>query len=67
MIEVTLNGEVTKVEDGLKLDQLLESLDLPSTRIAVERNRRVVPRASFSTEPIESGDILEVVTFVGGG
>ncbi len=67
MIPITLNGEQRNVEDGLCLDQLLERLGLPSARIAVERNRRVVPRAGFSTEPIEPGDVLEVVTFVGGG
>jgi len=35
--------------------------------VAVERNRRVVPRAEQARETLADGDDLEVVTFVGGG
>src|SRR6185295_8753031 len=35
--------------------------------VAVERNRRIVPRADWESVSVSSGDELEVVHFVGGG
>ena len=67
LIPITLNGSTRRVEPGLSLGQLLERLELPTSRVAVERNRRVVPRDRFTAEPIEAGDELEIVTLVGGG
>ncbi|PYQ55785.1 MAG: thiamine biosynthesis protein ThiS [Acidobacteria bacterium] len=35
--------------------------------VAVEHNRRVVPRAEHASVRLNHGDTLEIVTFVGGG
>ncbi|MFQ5700577.1 MAG: sulfur carrier protein ThiS [Acidobacteriota bacterium] len=67
LIEVIVNGEPRSVEAGIDLEQLLLRLELPPARVAVERNRRVVPRGRFSGEPVRDGDRLEIVTLVGGG
>lgn len=67
MITITLNGARRDVEDGLTLETLLARLELPAGRVAVERNRRIVPRSRYATEPVEPEDRLEIVTLVGGG
>ena len=67
MIEIVLNGQKRELEPGLTLEALLARLELPAGRVAVERNKQVVPRARFATEPVEPGDRLEIVTLVGGG
>lgn len=67
MIEIVLNGETRGIDPGLTLERLLTKLELPLTRVAVERNRQVVPRARYASEPVEAGDRLEIVTLVGGG
>jgi len=36
-------------------------------RVAVERNREILPKASYDSTSLEEGDELEVVEFVGGG
>jgi sulfur carrier protein len=46
---------------------LLAELGAAGPRVAVERNRRIVPRAEHGAEKLAEGDRLEVVTFVGGG
>ena len=66
-MNLIVNGEEQSVPDGLTVVQLLERLDLPGTRVAVERNRTIVPRTEFSQVHLEDGDRLEVVHFVGGG
>jgi thiamine biosynthesis protein ThiS len=47
--------------------ELLRRLELDRARVAVEHNRRVVPRAEHDTLRLNHGDRLEIVTFVGGG
>ncbi|HEX4996645.1 MAG TPA: sulfur carrier protein ThiS [Terriglobia bacterium] len=66
-MEIRLNGETRTVPDALRLDQLLQYLDLPLDRVAVERNRRIVPKSDWPTVAVATGDELEVVHFVGGG
>jgi thiamine biosynthesis protein ThiS len=66
-LAVTVNGMATECPPGFSVDQLLLRLQLPLDRIAVERNRRIVPRDQRASVEVEEGDVFEVVTFVGGG
>ncbi len=67
MITIHLNGEAREVPDGLSVVALLDWLKLPPDRVAIERNREIVPRDSWGQTPVKLGDRLEVVQFVGGG
>jgi thiazole synthase len=66
-IEIRLNGEAREIPAPSSIAQLLEHFDLPKDHVAVERNRRIVPKQKWETVPLEQGDELEVVHFVGGG
>jgi thiazole synthase len=69
-IAITVNGEPRALPspDGPPtVATLLAALGLEGQRVAVERNREVVPRARHAQEALEDGDVLEVVSFVGGG
>src|ERR1044071_3173257 len=66
-IEIRLNGEVRELPASLNIAQLLEHFDLPKDRVAVERNRAIVPRLQWDRVAVGNGDELEVVHFVGGG
>jgi len=66
-MRITLNGEVREVPDEATVRDVLGQLGLPSDRVAVERNRELVPRASHAATRVAEGDALEVVTLVGGG
>ena len=67
MITIHLNGEPREVPDGLSVSSLLEWLKFPADRVAVERNREIVPRSRWGETPLAAGDRMEVVHFVGGG
>ena len=62
-----LNGEQHEVSAGDTIAVLVASLGLSSEQVAVERNRRLVPRAQHGSIVLEEGDAIEVVTLVGGG
>jgi thiamine biosynthesis protein ThiS len=66
-IQVSVNGEAVQVPAGSSLRDLLQTLELDRARVAVEHNRRVVPRAEHAGLRLNHGDRLEIVTFVGGG
>jgi sulfur carrier protein len=66
-VEVEVNGERRAVPQGITVKELLVTLGLGDTLVAVERNEAVVPRAEHASTTITAGDRLEVVHFVGGG
>ena len=66
-MRVHVNGEEREVSDGLSLVELLDSLKVDRTRVAVEVNAEVVRRARHAEVKLAGGDRIEIVTFVGGG
>ena len=66
-IEIRLNGEAQTLPASCSVTELLDFLGLPKERIAVERNRSIVPKAVWERVVVVAGDELEVVHFVGGG
>lgn len=66
-MQIMLNGEAREVPEGLTVRTLVEHLGLTEGPVAVERNREVVPRAEHASTPLNAGDALEIVHFVGGG
>lgn len=66
-IEVVVNGEPRRVPEGLFLDRLLAWLEIDPSRVAVERNLTIARKNDWPVTPVEPGDRLEIVWFVGGG
>ena len=67
-IEIVVNGEPRRVSEGSSLADLLRQLGLADrSRLAIERNGEVVPRARLADTALTPGDRIEIVTFVGGG
>lgn len=66
-MQVTINGEVREVPDGVTLRELIGFLGLDGSRIAVELNRGIVKRDDWAQTLVAEGSTLEVVMFVGGG
>ena len=66
-MRIALNGEGREIPSPLNIRQLLEHCELPTDRIAVERNRSVVPKSTWDDVQVCSDDRIEVVQLVGGG
>ena len=67
MIQLSVNGQVQRLEPGANIAQLLDALELAGKRVAVERNGEIVPRSRYSDTRLSEGDALEIVVAVGGG
>jgi len=66
-MEVTINGEQRTIAAAVSLETLLRDLKIDPKKVAVERNLEIVPRSTYGTVQIASGDRLEIVHFIGGG
>ena len=62
-----VNGQEQIVPEGATLAQLVSQLGLERNPIAIELNRRVVPRDRHGETRLAEGDRVEIVTLVGGG
>jgi thiamine biosynthesis protein ThiS len=66
-MRITVNGDSREVPAGLSLAGLLTHLGLDARMIVVEHNRVIVRRAMLGEVPLQDGDAVELVHFVGGG
>jgi len=66
-MQLLINGQPREVPEGLTVQGLLELLAVKAPRVAVEVNQAVVKRADHPSTPLQPGDAVEIVTFVGGG
>lgn len=64
---VQVNGEGRLLASGTTVAELLEALEVRPDRVAVERNGALVPRREHAETHLVEGDVVEVVTLVGGG
>lgn len=64
---LTVNGRARPLPRPATLAALLRDCGLDPAVVVVERNGTVVPGADYAATPVEPGDTLEILTFVGGG
>ncbi len=66
-MNVTLNGQQRELGHRFNVAELLDDLNLEPVRVAVEVNRQLISRGEFRLTTLDDGDVVEVVTLVGGG
>lgn len=66
MLKVIINGEDKRVAPGSVAD-MVRALGFQPEKLAVERNREIVPRSMLGEVMVADGDMFEIVHFVGGG
>jgi sulfur carrier protein len=66
-ITLEINGETRTIPPVSNVAELLESLGISGSRVAVEINRKIVRRGEWESTPISNQDRVEIVQFVGGG
>ena len=66
-MKLVINGNDHSAEAPMTLRVLIEQLGMKADRVAVELNRKIVPRDRWVETLLADGDRLEIVHFVGGG
>ncbi len=63
---VTVNGKEKDVA-GKNLSAFLEEEHYKPVRVVVEINEEIIPRENYGDITLRDGDLVEVVSFMGGG
>lgn len=66
-MRLTINGETKDNIQATSLKGLLDELGIISGRVAVEVNMQVIKKTDYESFRVNDGDIIEIVSFVGGG
>lgn len=61
-----INGKDVKAR-GQTLSEYLAETNYDTKRIAVEKNGEIVLKEAYDSTVLVSGDVIEIVSFVGGG
>ena len=69
-MKITINGKETAIPENPNrtIDSLLEELDVSQRLyVTVELNGDILDRPAYVTTPINEGDVIEFLYFMGGG
>jgi thiamine biosynthesis protein ThiS len=67
-VTITVNGTPREAAPGASLSEFLSSLQIDPRMVVVEHNRVILhDRENFKNIPLNAGDTIEIVHFVGGG
>ena len=61
-----INGKMIEAA-GISISEYLNKENFDPRRVAVEINEEIVPKNKFSEVIFQDGDIVEIITFMGGG
>ena len=63
---IKINGE--KIDtDEMNLSEYLKENNYQMQKIAIECNEEIVPKSQYESFILYSGDVVEIVSLVGGG
>ncbi|MBQ6464452.1 MAG: sulfur carrier protein ThiS [Pseudobutyrivibrio sp.] len=63
---VYING-CEQASTGKSVADVIDEMNIDIRTIAVELNEEIVSKADYDKTTLKDGDVLEVVSFVGGG
>jgi len=66
-IKIKLNGKIKTIKENTKLSNLLEDLDIPLKKVAIEINQEIVDKKKINKIVLKKNDEIEIVHFIGGG
>ncbi|MGN1032693.1 MAG: sulfur carrier protein ThiS [Intestinibacter sp.] len=64
---MTLNGKNIDLSEAITIEKLLKKYDLDPKKVVVEVNMEIVDDEAYSTYLLKNEDVIEVISFVGGG
>ena len=66
-MDITVNAKPHSLSEGTTLADLIKELGLADAPCAAEVNQALVPKRRHTQHPLSEGDVIELVTLVGGG
>ena len=67
MAELMFNGKKICVEDNTDIEDFIINNKYKPEHVVVELNEEIIPKESYKKITLKANDILEVLSFMGGG
>lgn len=62
-----VNGKDFEVKEGTTVEELLEIVSVDKNKVVVELDGEIISKDDFAKIAIKNSNIIEVISFVGGG
>jgi sulfur carrier protein len=66
-IKIKLNGKNKRIDDDFSLNQLVNNLNIPIKKVAIEFNKEIIDKKDIKKIKLKNNDVIEIVHFIGGG
>ena len=66
-IKITVNGKQIIINSNFSLKNLVDKLEIPLNKIAIEYNREIIDKKKIKKILLSKNDKVEIVQFIGGG
>ncbi len=66
-IKIKVNGKQTIINSNFSLKNLVNKLEIPLNKIAIEYNKEIVDKKKLKKIILSNNDKVEIVHFIGGG
>ena len=66
-IKIIPNGKSTTLDLGISVKKLIENLNFPLNKIAIEINKEIINKKRIKKIFLKNDDKVEIVHFIGGG
>ena len=66
-IKIRLNGKEKKIAENSKIRKLIDDLNLPIKKVAIELNQEILDKKKLNKIKLKKNDRIEIVHFIGGG
>lgn len=61
-----INGKSVEAA-GMTIAEYLDKENFDARKVAVEVNEEIVPKNNFADTILQNGDVVEIISFMGGG
>ncbi len=66
-IKIRLNGKVKQIAENSKMQTLINDMEIPIKKVAIELNHEILDKKKLNTIKLKKNDKIEIVHFIGGG
>ncbi|MBT3520273.1 MAG: sulfur carrier protein ThiS [Gammaproteobacteria bacterium] len=66
-MNIIVNGDKISIEKNINLENFLKLNNINNKNIVIEVNKIIITKSMWKEKKIKEGDVIEIITAVGGG
>ncbi|MBT6755062.1 MAG: sulfur carrier protein ThiS [Gammaproteobacteria bacterium] len=66
-MNIIVNGNKISIEKNINLENFLKLNNINNKNIVIEVNKIIITKSMWKEKKIKEGDVIEIITAVGGG